>query len=78
VADTPGYRCNEAGALFTDGGTEPFPLTIASLPNGGPAFAGKIGRRTASACEAKAMETAIATAAHFMSGGLIRFGRRDK
>ena len=38
------------------------------MPNGGPAFAGKSGRRTANACEAKAMETAIATAAHFMSG----------
>ena len=67
-----GYRRTVAGALFTIGGTEPFPLPIASTPNGGPAFAGKSGRRTANACEAKARQTAIATAAHFISGGLIK------
>src|SRR6266571_1304707 len=50
-----GYRRAVAGALFTNGGTEPFPLTIASTPNGGPAFAGKSGHGTANACEAKAM-----------------------
>jgi hypothetical protein len=36
------------------------------MPNGGGAFAGKSGRKTANVCEAKAMETAIVTAAHFM------------
>jgi hypothetical protein len=67
-----------AGALFANVGTEPFPFTIASLPNGGPAFAGKSGRRTANACEAKAMETAIATAAHFMSGRFIKIEQQRK
>jgi hypothetical protein len=62
------YRWIVTGALFANVATEPFPFTIASVPNGGPAFAGKSGRRTANACEAKAMETAIATTAHFMSG----------
>jgi hypothetical protein len=53
-------------------------MTIASTPNGGAALAGKSGRRTANACEAKAMETAIATAAHLMVGGLIKFRQHDK
>ena len=48
------------------------------MPNGGPAFAGKSGRRTANACEAKAMERAIATAAHFMSGRLIKIEQQRK
>jgi hypothetical protein len=39
---------------------------IVSLLNGGPAFAGKTGRNTASACETNAMETNVIAATHFM------------
>jgi hypothetical protein len=39
---------------------------IVSLLNGGPAFAGKIGRNTASACETNATETNVIAATHFM------------
>jgi hypothetical protein len=47
-------------------------MTIASLPNGGDAFAGKSGRKTANPGETNAMETITIAAAHFMVGGLIR------
>ncbi|PYL54495.1 MAG: hypothetical protein DMF33_01140 [Verrucomicrobia bacterium] len=54
-------------------------MTIASLPNGGAAFAGKSGRNTADACEANARETTrIAAAAHLMHGALIKIRQDDK
>ncbi|PYI77255.1 MAG: hypothetical protein DMF01_01735 [Verrucomicrobia bacterium] len=54
-------------------------MTIASLPNGGAAFAGKSGRNTADACEANARErTRIAVAAHLMDGALIKIHQDDK
>jgi hypothetical protein len=46
--------------------------------NGGPALAGKSGRKTANASEANAMETITIAAAHFMVGGLIRLQQHDK
>jgi len=51
---------------------------IAPLLNGGEDFAGKSGRKTASACETSAMETTVIAAAHFMSRRLIRFRQHDK
>jgi hypothetical protein len=51
---------------------------IASAPNGGLAFAGKSGRRTASACEISTTETSMIAAAHFMSGGLNKLPERGK
>ena len=68
-----GYFGAVAGPCFAECWIEPFPITIASLPNGGAAFAGKSGRNTANACEANAMETTMITAAHLMVGALIRF-----
>ena len=54
-------------------------MTIASLPNGGAAFAGKSGRNTAEACEANPRETTrIAAAAHLMDGALIKISQDDK
>ncbi len=54
-------------------------MTIASLPNGGAAFAGKSGRNTADACEANARETTrIAAAAHLMDGAFIKISQDDK
>jgi hypothetical protein len=53
-------------------------MTIASLPNGGAAFAGKSGRSTANACEANAMETNTIAAAHLMLGALIRFQQHEQ
>jgi hypothetical protein len=54
-------------------------MTIASLPNGGAAFAGKSGRNTADACEANARKrTRIAAAAHLMYGALIKIRQDDK
>jgi hypothetical protein len=41
-------------------------------------LAGKSGRKTAKVCEAKAMETAIATAAHFMSRRVIKTRKAGK
>ena len=46
--------------------------------NGGEDFAGKMGRRTASACEISASQTSVIATAHFMSGGLIKLQKRDK
>ena len=48
------------------------------LLNGGPAFAGKSGRNTATACETKAIETNVIAAAYFMSRGLITLRQGDK
>jgi len=53
-------------------------MMIAPPLNGGPAFAGKSGRKTANACEANAMETSTIAAAHFMNGGLNRLRLGDK
>jgi len=57
---------------------ESFPVTISSPLNGGTAFAGKSGRKTANTCEAKAMEMNTIAAAYFMSRGLIKIQNRDK
>jgi hypothetical protein len=46
--------------------------------NGGAAFAGKSGRKTANGCEAKAMEMNMIAAAYFISRGLIKIQKRDK
>jgi hypothetical protein len=62
-----------AGACFAHCWIEPFPVTIASTPNGGAAFAGKSGRNLANACEANAIATTTITAAHLMVGALIGF-----
>jgi hypothetical protein len=51
-------------------------MIIASLLNGGEDFAGKSGRKTATACETSAMDTSVIAAAHFMSRGLIKFQTR--
>lgn len=51
---------------------------VVPLLNGGPAFAGTSGRRTASACESIAIETNVIAAAHFMSRRLITLQKRDK
>ncbi|HVD94574.1 MAG TPA: hypothetical protein VNE84_00365, partial [Candidatus Limnocylindria bacterium] len=67
-----------AGACFAECWTELFPVTIASAPKGGPAFAGKSGRNTANACEAIAMETTMVVAAHFMVGALIKIHRHEQ
>jgi len=67
-----------AGACFVGCWSEPFPITTASAPNGGAAFAGKSGRNTANACETNAMETTMITAAYLMVGALIRFRPHDK
>jgi hypothetical protein len=48
------------------------------LLNGGPAFAGKVGRNTANACETNAIETSVIAAAHLMSRGLITTKKADK
>jgi hypothetical protein len=53
-------------------------MTPYSAPNGGAAFAGKSGRKTANACEANAMQTITVAAAHFMVRGLIRIRQHDK
>jgi len=57
---------------------ESFPVAISSLLNGGAAFAGKSGRKTANACEAKAMEMNMIAAACFISHGPIKIQKRDK
>jgi hypothetical protein len=53
-------------------------MVIAPPLNGGDDFAGKSGRKTANACETKAMETSTITGAHFMSCGLIKMDTRSK
>ena len=79
AADYSAYLGAVAGACFAGCWTEPFPVTIASAPNGGPALAGNSGRNTANACEANAMETTmIAAAAHLMVGGLIKIQQHNK
>jgi hypothetical protein len=64
--------------MFAGCGIESFPITITSPLNGGDAFAGNSGRKTANACETNAMETSTITAARFMSGALIRIQPHDK
>jgi len=53
-------------------------MVIAPPLNGGDDFAGKSGRKTANACETKAMETSTIAGAHFMSRGLIKIQPRGK
>jgi hypothetical protein len=53
-------------------------MMIAPPLNGGAAFAGKSGRKTANACEANAMETTMIAAAHFMVAALSRIKRHGK
>jgi len=53
-------------------------MVIAPPLNGGDDFAGKSGRKTANACETKAMETSTIAGAHFMSRGLIKIQPRSK
>jgi hypothetical protein len=53
-------------------------MVIAPPLNGGDDFAGKSCRKTANACETKAMETSTITGAHFMSCGLIKMDTRSK
>ena len=53
-------------------------MMVAPPLNGGEDFAGKSGRRTASACVIIAIETNVIAAAHFMSRGLIKLGQCDK
>ena len=62
-----------AGILLAECWIESFLITISSPLNGGAAFAGKSGRKTANACETNAMETIAIGAAHFMVGALIKF-----
>ena len=57
---------------------ESFVITISSRLNGGAAFAGKSGRKTANTCEPKATEMNMIAAAYFMSRGLIKIQKRDK
>jgi hypothetical protein len=64
--------------LLAECSVESFPLTISSPLNGGAAFAGKSGRNTANAWEAKATETNIIAAAYFMLRGLIKIRTRGK
>jgi hypothetical protein len=53
-------------------------MVIAPPLNGGGDFAGKRGRKTANACETKAIETSTIAGAHFMSRGLIKIKTRGK
>jgi hypothetical protein len=46
--------------------------------NGGEDFAGKSGRKTANACETKAIDTSTIAGTHFMSRGLIKMKTRGK
>ena len=62
-----------AGILLAECWIESFLITISSPLNGGAAFAGKSGRKTANACETNAMETIAIAAAHFMVGALSKF-----
>jgi hypothetical protein len=79
AADTVPYLGAVAGAWLAECPTERFPMAIASMLNGGTAFAGKSGRNTANAREANAMETtATVAAAHLMVGGLIRIRKHGK
>jgi len=78
AADTAPYRGAVARALFAGCWIESFPIAISSPLNGGAAFAGKSGRKTANACETNAMETTTIPAAHFMVGALIRIQPNDK
>jgi hypothetical protein len=55
-----------------------FPVAISSLLNGGAAFAGKKGRKTANTCEAKTTEMNMIAAAYFISRGVIKIQKRDK
>jgi hypothetical protein len=51
---------------------------VAPPLKGGPDFAGKSGRKTATPCEINATETSVIAAAHFMSRGLIKLQKRNK
>jgi hypothetical protein len=53
-------------------------MEIASPLNGGAAFAGKSGRKTANVCDANPMETTMNTTAHFMSAALTEIKRHGK
>jgi len=53
-------------------------MIVAPPLNGGEDFAGKIGRKTASACEISARQTSVIAAPYFMSRGVIRLRRPDK
>jgi hypothetical protein len=53
-------------------------MIIVAPLNGGEDFAGKSGRKTASACEMSAMETNVIAAAHFISGAFIKIEKRGK
>jgi hypothetical protein len=53
-------------------------MMIAPPLKGGADFAGKSGRKTATACATNAIETSVIATAYFMSGGLIRLRRCDK
>jgi hypothetical protein len=53
-------------------------MMIAPPLTGGEDLAGKIGRRTANACEISATETNVIPAAHFMSRGLIKIENGGK
>ena len=53
-------------------------MLIAPPSKGGEDFAGKSGRKTASACETSAMETSVIADAHFMSRGVIKIEHRGK
>jgi hypothetical protein len=53
-------------------------MIIATPLNGGAAFAGKSGRKTANACELTVIETITIAAAHFMVGALIRIQQHNK
>ena len=50
---------------------EPFPTAISSPLNGGVAFAGNNGRKTANVCETNATETTAISAAHFINSALL-------
>jgi hypothetical protein len=64
--------------LLTECWIESFPGTISSPLNGGAAFSGKSGRKTANTREAKATQMNTIAAAHFTSRGLIKIQNGDK
>jgi hypothetical protein len=67
-----------AGGCFAGCSIKPVPITIASAPNGGLAFAGKSGRNTANVCEANAMEMTMISNGQVMVGTFIRSDSMDK
>jgi hypothetical protein len=72
------YRGAVVGGSPAEYRIESSPMEIASPLNGGAAFAGKSGRKTANVCDANPMETTMNTTAHFMSAALTEIKRHGK